>query len=132
MLKSRAARPPDLATSYWLIEKHEAGRTEVPTVHLESGREALPVFSWAEEAGGFLELGGFEEGGWGIRESTAGGLVSMLEEDLRAEVEFVVLDPMPEMVTPMFGTLISLLTLNRQSFIDGYINREEPLGRRLE
>ncbi len=43
MLKSRAARPPDLATSYWLIEKHEAGQTEVPTVHLESGGEALPV-----------------------------------------------------------------------------------------
>ncbi len=132
MLKSRAARPPDLATSYWLIEKHEAGRTEVPTVHLESGGEALPVFSWAEEARMFLYLGRFEEGDWSIRESTAGGLVSMLEEDLRAEVEFVALDPMPEMTTPMFGTMISLVTLNRQSFIDGHIGREEPLGRRLE
>ena len=133
MLKSRrAARPPDLAASYWLIEKHEAGRMEMPTVHLESGGEALPVFSWAEEAEMFLRLGGFEEGGWAIRESTAGGLVSMLEEDLRAEVEFVALDPMPEMVTPMFGTMIFLVTLDRQSFIDGHIGREEPLGRRLQ
>lgn len=132
MLKSRAARPPNLATSYWLIEKHDAGRTEVLTIHLESGGEALPVFSWVEEARMFLDLGGFEEGGWAIRESTAGGLVSMLEEDLRAEVEFVALDPMPEMATPMFGTMISLVTLDWQSFIDGHIGREEPLGRRLE
>ena len=129
MLKSRAARPPDLATSYWLIEKHEAGRTEVPTVHLESGREALPIFSWAEEASMFLRLGGFEEGGWAIRESTAGGLVSMLEEEPHMGVGFVALDPMPEMVTPMFGTMISLVTLDRQSFIDGHIGKEEPLGR---
>ncbi len=80
----------------------------------------------------FLDLSGFEDGDWAIRESTAGGLVSMLEEELRAEVEFVALDPMPEMVTLMFGTVISLVTLDRQSFIDGHIGREEPLGRRLE
>ncbi len=129
MLKNRAARPPNLAASYWLIEKHEAGRTEVPTLHLESGGEALPVFSWAEEAEMFVSLGGFEEDGWAIRESTAGGLVSMLEEELGAEVEFVDLDPMPEMVTPMFGTMISLVTLDRQSFIDRHIGKEEPLGR---
>ena len=121
MLKSRAARPPDLATSYWLIEKHEAGRTEVPTVHLENGGEALPIFSWVEEARMFLDLGLLKEDGWAIRESTAGRLVSMLEEELRAEVEFVALDPMPEMATPPFGTMISLVTLDRQSFIDGHI-----------
>ncbi len=129
MLKNRVARPPNLAASYWLIEKHEAGRTETPTVHLESGGEALPVFSWAEEAEMFLSLGGFEEGGWAIRESTAGGLVSMLEEDVYAKVEFVALDPMPEMVTPMFGAMISLVTLDRQSFIDRNIGKEEFLGR---
>jgi hypothetical protein len=121
MLKSRAVRPPDLATSYWLIEKHEAGRTEVPTVHLENGGEALPIFSWVEEARMFLDLGLLKEDGWAIRESTAGRLVSMLEEELRAEVEFVALDPMPEMATPPFGTMISLVTLDRQSFIDGHI-----------
>ncbi len=132
MLKSRAARPPDLAASYWLIEKHEAGRTEMPTVHLENGGEALPVFSWVEEARMFLDLGALKEDGWAIRESTAGRLVSMLEEELSAEVEFVALDPMPEMATPMFGTMISLVTLNRQSFIDGHIGREEPLIRRFE
>jgi hypothetical protein len=48
----------------------------------------------------------------------------MLEEELRAEVEFVALDPMPEMATPTFGTMISLVTLDRQSFIDGHIEAE--------
>lgn len=128
MLKSRAVRPPDIATSWWLIEKYGAGRTKMLTVHLESGGAALPVFSWAEEARMFFDLGGFEEDGWVLRESTTWGLVSILEEDLRAEVEFVTLDPIPEMVTPMLGTMVSLVTLDRQSFIDGYIGREEPLG----
>ena len=132
MLKSRAARTPDPATSYWLIEKHEAGRTEVPTVHLENGGEALPVFSWAEEARMFLDLGVFRKGGWAIRESTAGRLVSMLEEKRCTEVEFVALDPMPEMASPTFDTMISLVTLDRQSFIDGHIGREELLARRFE
>jgi hypothetical protein len=127
MLKNRVARPPYLAASYWLIEKHEAGRTETPTVHLESGGEALPIFSWAEEAEMFLSFGEFEEGGWGIHESTPGRLVSMLEEDLQAQVEFVVLDPMPEMVTSVFATMIYLVTLDRQSFIDRTIGKEEPL-----
>jgi hypothetical protein len=111
MLKSRAARPPDLATFYWLIVKHEAGWTRVPTVHLKSGGKALPVFSWVEEARMFLNLSVFKEGGWAIRESTAGRLVSMLEEDLREEVEFVALDPMPEMASPTFDTMISLVAL---------------------
>lgn len=128
MLKSKAARPPNLAASYWLIEKHEAVQKEMPTIHLESRGEALPVFSWAEEARMFLRLGGFEEGVWAIRESTAGGLVSMLEEELNAEVEFVALDPMPEMLTPMFDTMISLVTLDRQSFIDRHTAKEETLG----
>jgi hypothetical protein len=104
----------------------------VPTVHLENEGEALPVFSWIEEAKMFLDLSGFEDGVWAIRESTAGRLVSMLEEDLRAGVEFVALDPMPERVTSMFGPMISLVTLDRQSFIDSHIGREEPLGQRFE
>lgn len=37
------------------------------------------------------------------------------------------LDPIPEVVIPMLGTMISLATLDRQSFIDGYIGREVPL-----
>ena len=69
----------------------------------------------------FLDLGVFKKGGWAIRESTAGRLVSMLEEELCTEVEFVALDPMPEMASPTFDTMISLLALDRQSFIDGHI-----------
>jgi hypothetical protein len=67
----------------------------------------------------FLDLGVFRKGGWAIRESTARRLVSMLEEELCTEVEFVALDPMPEMASPTFDTMISLVTLARQSFIDG-------------
>lgn len=124
MLKSRAARPSNLATAYWLIEKHEAKPTEVLTVNLKSGVEALPIFSWVEEAEMFLKLGELEEDGWSIRKSTAGGLVSLLEGELRADVEFVALDPMPEMVTPMFCTMMGLVTLNRQRFIDCHIAKE--------
>ena len=132
MLKSKAARPPDLAASYWLIEKHEAVHKEMPTIHLASGGDAPPVFSWAEEARMFLWLGGFKEGGWAIRESTAGGLVSMLEGERNAKVEFVALDPVPEMLTPMFGTMISLVTLDRQGFIDRHTAKEETPGWCLE
>ena len=45
----------------------------------------------------------------------------MLEEELCTEVEFVALDPMPEMASPTFDTMISLVALDRQSFIDGHI-----------
>jgi hypothetical protein len=82
MLKSRAARPPNLATTYWLIEKYEARPTPVLNVRLENGGKALPIFSWAEEANMFLRIDRLEEDGWAIRESTAGGLVRMLKEDL--------------------------------------------------
>jgi len=56
MLSSRTARPSNLTTAYWLIENQEAGGTEVLTVGLEGGKEALPVFSFEEEARLFLHL----------------------------------------------------------------------------
>lgn len=129
MLKSRAVRATNLPTVYWLIEKYEAGPTEVLILRLENGREALPVFSWAEEAKMFLRFGGFEENGWTTRESAAGELVSMLEEEPHAGVGFVALDPMPEMVTPMFAMMMAFVTWDRQSFIDCHIGKEHSLAR---
>jgi hypothetical protein len=58
MLRSETARPPTLTTVYWLIEKREAGRTEMLTIGLDEDREMLPVFSYEEEARLFLCLRG--------------------------------------------------------------------------
>lgn len=122
-MKSSAARSPNLATVYWLILRHEAGRPEVLTVSLDGGKEALPVFSFADEAEMFLKLGGFEEDGWRTGESTAGDLISVLAQDLCGEVEFLALDPLPEMVDPAFGTVIALVTLNQQRFLERHVGK---------
>jgi hypothetical protein len=63
--------------SYWLIAKNENGRIEVLTALLADGEEALPIFSYEQEAELFLnsrEAGS----GWRVRESTAGELISVL------------------------------------------------------
>ena len=83
MSGDRAA--PNLTTVYWLIENPEAGRTEKLTVRIDPRREALPVFSFPEEAQMFLALGGLEERGWRIVECTAGELVSRLPGYRRAD-----------------------------------------------
>lgn len=116
MLEESSTHSEDLATSYWLIVKNDAPRTEALTVGLGGGRRTLPVFSFPDEAGLFLSLGGFARDGWRVNESTSGELLSALAEDL-TEVGYVALDPLPEMVHVMFGTTISLVTLSRQRFI---------------
>ena len=117
MPRDRAARPPNLTTVYWLIENPEAGRPEQLTVRIDARREALPVFSFPEEAEMFLKLGGLEERGWRIAESTAGDLVSRLAGYHRAGIELVALDPLPEMMGSMFDTTIALVTLSLRGFV---------------
>ncbi len=107
---------PNLTTVYWLIENPEAGRTEKLTVRIDPRREALPVFSFPEEAEMFLKLGGLEERGWRIVESTAGELVARLPGYRRAGIELVALDPLPEMMGPALGTTIALVTLSLGGF----------------
>lgn len=116
MPRNRAARPPDLATTYWLIENAEAGWPEAFTVRIDAKREALPVFSFPEEAEMFLTLGGLEERGWRTAEGTAGEILSRLAEYRRAGVGLVALDPLPEMMGPMFDTTIALVTLSLDGF----------------
>ncbi len=116
MLGESSTHSEKLATSYWLIAKNGARRTEALTVGLGEGRRALPVFSFPDEAGLFLSLGGFARDGWRVDESTSGALLSTLAEDL-PEVGYVALDPLPEMVHAMCGTTISLVTLSRRKFI---------------
>ena len=119
---SRALEPV-----YWLIVSHESGRQEVLTIDLGDGKEALPVFSWADEAELFLGLGSLEGGGWRIAESTAVDMVSMLAEDPYAGIEFVVLDPFPEMLNVALGAMIALAALSRQSFLNHLARKCEVL-----
>jgi hypothetical protein len=83
----------------------------------------LPVFSSEEEAELFLGFGGMS-GGWRARESSAGGLVSVLSGPC-VGVKKVALDPSPEMVVEGTVKLVSLL---RESFMNlSMARRSEPL-----
>ena len=111
-------QPRALEPVYWLIVRQDTDWQEALTIGLGDGKEALPVFSWAEEAEMFLRLGDLEGDGWRIVESTAGDLASMLAEDPYAGVGFVALDPFPEMVNAALGAMIVLVALSRQSFLN--------------
>lgn len=121
------ARSRTFESLYWLIVSQETGRQEALTIGLGDGKEALPVFSGADEAELFLGLGGLEGGGWRIAESTAGDLASMLAEGPYAGVGFVALDPFPEMVNAALGAMIALVALSRQSFLNHLTSKREAL-----
>jgi hypothetical protein len=122
MLRNRTVRPPNLTTAYWLIENPGTERSEVFTVSVDAEMEALPVFSFPDEAEMFLRLGGFEEEGWRTVGSTAGELVSRLSEYRRAGVDLIALDPLPEMVSSVCDTTIALVTLS----LSGFAERHAP------
>ncbi len=126
MLESGAARPPNLTTAYWLIEKPGFGRSEVLTV----GAETLPVFSSPDEAETFLRLGGFEATGWRTVECAAGELLPRLATYHRAGVSLVALDPLPEMVGSVFDTTIALVTVSLSDFAGRHVTTrsEETFG----
>src|SRR5919106_5053223 len=85
---------------YWVIAKDAKdakdgfGQLEVLTVDLDGTGEALPVFSFEEEAEMFLWLQTSEDGRE-VRETTPGQLVSILYGPC-AHVRRVMLDPVPE------------------------------------
>ncbi|MDP8972134.1 MAG: hypothetical protein M3N45_02935 [Actinomycetota bacterium] len=113
-------------SAYWLIAKSDNRRLEVLTGGLGAGEEALPVFSYEQEAEMFLGLweAGFD--GWRVRESTAGELISVLYGPC-ASVERVAVDPLPEMV---LERTVGLVSLSRERFVDLVLSRERPLARR--
>jgi len=123
MSRDRAA--PNLTTVYWLIEHPGSMRAEKLTVRIDPRREALPVFSFPEEAEMFLKLGGLEERGWRVVEITAGELVSRLAGYRRAGIDLVALDPLPEMMGPALGTTIALVTLSLRGFARRHTARPE-------
>jgi hypothetical protein len=120
MLRSRMVRPPTLTTAYWLIEKREAGRTEVLTVGLSGDREALPVFSFEEEARLFIWLRRLGEG-WDVRETVAGELLLLLF-DPQTNAGWIALDPIPEIGGEV---LTGIVSLSRQRFVDRHAGERE-------
>ncbi len=72
------------------LENH---RLKVLTLAAGPRGAVLPVFGTGRAAHEFLRRGGFG-GGWRVRESTAGELISLLMGHV-ADVEHVVVDPCP-------------------------------------
>jgi len=101
---------------YWVIAKDAEdgfGKPDLLTVDLDGAGEALPVFSFEEEAEMFLWLQTTEDGRE-VRETTPGQLVSILYGPC-ADVGRVMLDPLPEIGARM---QISLLGLDRNDFVE--------------
>ena len=104
---------------YWVIAKDVKdvkdgfGQPDLLTVDLDGTGEALPVFSFEEEAEMFLWLQTIEDGRE-VRETTPGQLVSILYGPC-AHVGRVMLDPLPEIGARM---QISLLGMDRNDFVE--------------
>jgi len=98
---------------YWVIAKDGLGQPDLLTVDLDGAGEALPVFSFEEEAEMFLWLQRTEDGRE-VRETTSGQLVSILYGPC-ADVGRVMLDPLPEIGARM---QISLLGMDRNDFVE--------------
>ncbi len=113
--------PP--GSTYWLIEKNRNDPTGVLTVGLAGGEKALSVFSFREEAELFLGLG-VPGSSWGVRETGAGELVSVLSGPC-ANVGKVALDPLPEMVAER---IVGLVSLDRERFIECITARRRSPG----
>jgi hypothetical protein len=114
--RSRAAPRP-----LWLIVKHDNDQVSVLTIQRGSDREALPVFSFEEEAETFLWLG--RPGTcWRARETAAGELVSVLYGPCTS-VKKVALDPLPIVDA---ATMVDLVSLSRERFLQSLVGENEP------
>jgi hypothetical protein len=101
---------------YWVIAKDAKdgfGQPDLLTVDLDGAGQALPVFSFEEEAEMFLWLQTTGEARE-VRETTSGQLVSILYGPC-ADVGRVMLDPLPEIGLSM---QISLLGMDRNDFVE--------------
>jgi hypothetical protein len=98
---------------YWVIAKDGFGKPDPLTVDLDGAGEALPIFSFEEEAEMFLWLQTTEDGRE-VREITPGQLVSILYGPC-TDVERVMLDPLPEIGARV---QISLLGMDRHDFVE--------------
>lgn len=107
---------------FWLIAKKGARQDEMLTLDLGGEEElaTLPVFCFDDEADMFLSLGTLGAG-WRLKETTSGELTSILL-DPYAGIEFVSLDPLPELV---YKRMISLVSVRKEQFLDKLISNDE-------
>jgi hypothetical protein len=98
---------------------------DVLTLDPGGDREALPVFSFEEEAETFLQLE-MPGMGWLATRTTAGELVSLLHGPC-AGVERVALDPLP---TVCGETMVDLVSLGRENFLRNLAHAREPSASR--
>ena len=112
------ARHPE--RRFWLISRHRGRRAEeLLTV---AGGEALPVFSFEEEAEMFLRLGECVAGSWQVRPATSGELVSLLYGPC-AGVRKVALDPPPEACGEAW---LAFVSLGRTDFLRTLADKRGP------
>ena len=113
---SRSVRP------LWLIARCECSQMKVLTINLCGDKEALPVFSFKEEAEMFLRFAEVDKG-WLVRETTTGELISVLYGPC-AGVERVALDPPPEIFPEAMTYLVSL---RRERFVRVLMGKYEKI-----
>src|SRR5919112_1060469 len=107
---------------YWVIAKDVKdakdgfGRPDLLAVDLDGTGQALPIFSFEEEAEMFLWLQTTEDG-WEVRETAPEQLVSILYGPC-ANIGRVMLDPLPEIGARMQN---SLLGMDRNDFVESVL-----------
>jgi hypothetical protein len=97
---------------YWMIANRRFGKIEALTEDPDGRGEGLPVFRFRDEAEMFLWLRGLG-GGWEIRETTAGELVSLLYGPC-ADVGRVIFDPQPRIGA---GGSVEPESVDRKKFV---------------
>jgi len=112
---------------YWLITKRTTSKMDLLTVRLDSGGEALAIFSFEEEAKMFLNLRPAASGeGWCVRQTSVGELVSVLYGPC-SDAKKVALDPMPAVGRKK---LVGLLNMHRNDFLR-FLLGDDPSNLRL-
>jgi len=98
------------------MAEYRTGGMEVLRITLASGEEVFPVFSFEDEAKMFLKLQ-TSCGGWRVRVTTVGELVSVLFGPC-AGVGRVVLDPLPDLFAE---ALMDLAGMGRETFMASHL-----------
>lgn len=116
------ATSPSHRSAFWLVVAEEDGR--VLTV---DGDGTPAIFSGEGEAEMFRYLFGAGEGGWLVRRTSPGELVSVLYCHC-ADANKVALDPAPEMLS---ARLIGLVCMSKVRFVARIVERVLERGRLL-
>lgn len=117
------ATAPSPRPEFWLIVAEENGR--VLTV---DGDGTPAIFSGEGEAEMFRYLLGVGEGGWLVRRTSPGELISVLYYHC-ADAKKVALDPAPEMLS---ARLIGLVCMSKVRFVARIVERVLERDRLLE